>query len=137
MVNRASQTCPVLDSSFFVPVPTLKCQNPLLSYVRERGKVHCNCSMQCTVHFIITLFHVLLCVIYQLNFTVFMYVTRLSRYIERSVLSAVSQHRGRFMERVTRRYGSTIVLCSRNKKITSFLNSTRIFEHKNGVCFSV
>ena len=33
---------------------------------------------------IITLFdvgNVLLCVIYQLNFTVFMYVTRMSRYI--------------------------------------------------------
>jgi len=35
------------------------------------------------VHFIIALFNVgnvLLCVIYQLNFTVFMYVTRISRY---------------------------------------------------------
>ena len=37
-----------------------------------------------TVHIIITLFNVcnvLLYVIYQLNFTVFMYVTRISRYI--------------------------------------------------------
>jgi len=35
-------------------------------------------------NFIITLFNVgnvLLCVIYQFNFTVFMYVTRISRYI--------------------------------------------------------
>jgi hypothetical protein len=54
--------------------------------------------MQCTVHFIVTLFHVcnvLMCVIYQLNVTVFMYVTRMSRYIERSVLSAVSRNRDR------------------------------------------
>jgi hypothetical protein len=54
--------------------------------------------MYCTVHFIITLFNVgnvLLCAIYQLNFTVFMYVTRISRSIERSVLSAVSRNRGR------------------------------------------
>jgi hypothetical protein len=46
--------------------------------------VHCNCTLYCTVHFIITLFNVgnvLLCVIYQLNFTVFMYVTRISCYI--------------------------------------------------------
>jgi hypothetical protein len=26
----------VLDSSFFVPVPTLKRRNPLLSYLREK-----------------------------------------------------------------------------------------------------
>jgi hypothetical protein len=42
------------------------------------------CTMWCIVHFIITLFNVgnvLLCIIYQLNFTVFMYVTRISRYI--------------------------------------------------------
>ena len=40
--------------------------------------------MLCTVHFTITLFNagnVLLCVIYQLNFTAFIYVTRISRYI--------------------------------------------------------
>jgi hypothetical protein len=49
-------------------------------------------TMQCTVHCIVTLFNVgnvLLCVIYQLNFTVFMFVTRISRYISRSVLSAI------------------------------------------------
>jgi hypothetical protein len=41
--------------------------------------------MQCTVYFIVTLCNVgnvLLCVIYQLNFTVFMYVTQISRYIQ-------------------------------------------------------
>jgi hypothetical protein len=62
----------------------LKGQNPLLAYVRERERVHCKCAMYCTVHFISTLFNVgnvLLCVIYQLNFTAFMYVTRISRYI--------------------------------------------------------
>jgi hypothetical protein len=36
--NPAAQTCPVLDSSFFVPVPTLKRQNPLFSYVQERER---------------------------------------------------------------------------------------------------
>jgi hypothetical protein len=85
--NPAGQTRPALDSYSFVPVPTLKRQNPLLSYVRERErererekekeKVNCKYTKQCTVHFIITLFNVgnvLLCVIYQLNFTVFMYL---------------------------------------------------------------
>jgi hypothetical protein len=50
------------------------------------------------VHFTITLFNVgnvLLCVMFQLNFTVFMHVTPISRYIQRSVLSAVSHNRGR------------------------------------------
>ena len=62
----------------------LKHKNPLVSYVREREKVHCKCTVQCRVQFIITLFNadnVLLCVIYQLNFTVFMNVTWISRYI--------------------------------------------------------
>jgi hypothetical protein len=54
--------------------------------------------MQRTVHFITSFFNVvnvLLCVIYQLNFTMFMYVTRISRYIQRSVLSEVSRNRRR------------------------------------------
>ena len=63
----------------------LQRQNPLLSSVRDREKVHCKCTMQCTVHFIITLFNVgnvLLYVICQLNFTVFMHVTRISCYVK-------------------------------------------------------
>jgi len=67
-------------------------------HMREREKVHFKCTIKCTVHFIITLFNVgnvLLCIIYQLNFTVFMYVTRISCYIQRSVLSAVSRNHGR------------------------------------------
>jgi len=62
----------------------LKRRNPLLSYAREREKVHCKCTMYCTVHFRITLFNVdnvLLYVIYQLNFIVFMHVTRTSHYM--------------------------------------------------------
>jgi len=50
----------------------LKRQNLLLSRAQEREKVH----------FVITLFdvgNVLVCIIYQLNFTVFMYVPRISR----------------------------------------------------------
>jgi preprotein translocase subunit Sec63 len=42
------------------------------------------CTKECIIHVTITLFNVgndLLCVIYQLNFNVFMYVTRISRYI--------------------------------------------------------
>jgi hypothetical protein len=77
----------------------LKHQKPLLSYIWEREKVHCKCTMQCTVHCGITLFNVgnvLLCVIYQLNFTIFMCVTRMSHiYIYRSVLSVVSRKHGR------------------------------------------
>jgi hypothetical protein len=36
--------------------------------------------------------NVLLCVIYELTVAVFMYVTRISRYIQRSALSAVSRN---------------------------------------------
>jgi hypothetical protein len=60
----------------------LKHQNLLLSYIQEGEKVHCKCAIWCTVHIIVTLFNignVLLYVSYQLNFTVFMYVTRISR----------------------------------------------------------
>jgi hypothetical protein len=44
----------VLDSTFLVPIPTLKRQNPLLSYVRERErgerkKVDWKCSVQYTL----------------------------------------------------------------------------------------
>jgi hypothetical protein len=56
----------------------------LLSYEQETEKVHCKCKMLCRVHFIITLLdvgNVLLCIIYQLNFTVFMYVTQISQNI--------------------------------------------------------
>ena len=55
-----------------------------LTFICTGVRVHCKRTMWCTVHFIITLFNVgnvLLCVIYQLNFTVFMYVTRISCYI--------------------------------------------------------
>jgi len=65
----------------------LKCRDSLLSYIWEREKVH----------FIITLFNVgnvLLCIIYQLNFTLFMYVTWISR-MYCSVLSPVSHNCGR------------------------------------------
>jgi hypothetical protein len=53
--------------------------------------------MQCTVHFIITIFNVgnvLLCVIYQLNFTVFMFLHEIRvvysvRYYPRFHITAV------------------------------------------------
>ena len=76
----------------------LKRQNPILSYIRERKyTANVQCSV-CTVHFVITLFNVgnvLLCIMYQLNFTIFMYFTRISRYIQRSVFSVVSCNRSR------------------------------------------
>ena len=81
--------------TFSFPSPLLrvrlKRQNPLLSYVRERERerekytanVHCSvqvtADLQCSVQYtIISLFNVsnvLLCVIHELNFTVFMHVT--------------------------------------------------------------
>jgi hypothetical protein len=75
--------------------------------------VNVQCTMYSTVHFIITLFNfgnALLCIIYQLNFTVFMYVTWISRYImlyiSHSVLSTVSRDRSRSWNVITREYGS-------------------------------
>jgi hypothetical protein len=62
---------PVLDSSSFAPIPALKPQNPLLSYVQERERKY-TVNVQCNEQY--TLFNdgnVLLCVIYQLNFTVY------------------------------------------------------------------
>jgi hypothetical protein len=46
--NSPNKPSPVLDLSSFILIPMLKHQNPLLSYVREKGggggrvKVHCN-----------------------------------------------------------------------------------------------
>jgi hypothetical protein len=51
--NPAAQMYPVLDSSSFVPVPMLKCHDPLLSYTWE--KVHRACTMYCTGHAISSL----------------------------------------------------------------------------------
>ena len=64
----------------------LKHQNPLLLYIRERERerkytVNAPCSVQYTLLLLYLMLVVLLCIIYQLNFTVFMYVTRLSRYM--------------------------------------------------------
>jgi hypothetical protein len=54
----------------------LKRQNPLLSYIRYRKyTVNVQCSLQYTIITLFNVDNVLLCVIYQLNFTVFMYVT--------------------------------------------------------------
>jgi hypothetical protein len=48
--NLATEMRPVLDLSSFVPVPTLKRQNPLLSYVRERQyTVNVQCGVQYTL----------------------------------------------------------------------------------------
>jgi len=64
----------------------LKRQNPVLSHVQERERererereytVNVQCSVQYTL---LLLYLMLLCIIYQLNFTVFTYVTRISRY---------------------------------------------------------
>jgi hypothetical protein len=46
---EAAQTPPVLDSSSVIPVLTVTRQIPLHSYVRVREKVHCKCTVQCTV----------------------------------------------------------------------------------------
>jgi hypothetical protein len=76
--NPATQTCPVLDSPLFVPVPTLKQQDPLHLYEevidrkRNRG---CTLNAQCIVQYTLlvpylNVGNVLLCVNYQLYFTV-------------------------------------------------------------------
>jgi hypothetical protein len=63
-------------------------------------------SVQCSVQY--TLFNVgsvFLCVIYQLNFTIFMYVTRILRlYIVFSIIHGFMQQRYD-LEHITRRYG--------------------------------
>jgi hypothetical protein len=51
----------------------LKCQNPVLSHVQERERereytVNVQCSVQYTL---LLLYLMLLCIIYQLNFTIF------------------------------------------------------------------
>jgi len=63
----------------------LKLQNPLLSYVHKGERKYTVFTTQCRVHFIIIIIFnlgkVLICVIYQLNFAVRMYVTLISCYI--------------------------------------------------------
>jgi hypothetical protein len=57
-----------------------------LNFIRtkERESTPKMCNVLCTVHFVVTVFNVgnvLMCVIYQLDLAVFMYVTRISRCI--------------------------------------------------------
>jgi hypothetical protein len=79
---------------------------------REKEKVCCNCTTQCTVHFIITSFNVgnvLLCVIYQLYFTVFMYCyTNIKLCIAFGIIRGFKEPR-LVLEHVTRVYGGTII----------------------------
>jgi hypothetical protein len=61
--------------------------------MRERK---CTVNVQCSVQYT-TLFNVgnvLLCVIYRLNVNIFMHVIRISRYTQRSFISALSRTRG-------------------------------------------
>jgi hypothetical protein len=56
------------------PEPSPKSQNPLLSYVREKKyTVNVQCSVQYLYYYFIC-GNVFLCVIYRLNYIVFMYV---------------------------------------------------------------
>jgi hypothetical protein len=69
--------------------------------------------MQCTEHFI-TLFNVgnvLLCVIYQLNCTVFIYVAWISQYLAFGVIHCFAQTR-QVSKRITCGYGGTAVVRS-------------------------
>jgi hypothetical protein len=72
--NPAVQMRPLIDSSSFTPVLTL----------HRRTCLH-SASSVLTVRIS---FCVQKALIYQLNFTVFMFVTWISRYIQRSILSA-------------------------------------------------
>jgi hypothetical protein len=69
----------------------LKCQNPLLSYVRERKyTVNVQCSVQYTLF---NVGNVLLCVIYRLNFTISMYVRQISHitlYVALGIIHCVT-----------------------------------------------
>ena len=66
----------------------LKCQNPLLSYVRERKyTVNVQCSVQYTLF---NVGNVLLCVIYRLNFTISMYVTHITLYVALGIIHCVT-----------------------------------------------
>jgi len=63
----------------------VKRQNPLLSYARDRERESTlqmfNVVYSTRYYYFIYVDNVLRCVIYQLNFKVFMHVTRISRYM--------------------------------------------------------
>jgi hypothetical protein len=59
--NSVAQTHPVLDLSSFVPVPMLKHQNSLLSYIRER---HYTVNVQCSVQYTLLLCYLMLVMSY-------------------------------------------------------------------------
>jgi hypothetical protein len=83
MVKSSSPNAPSTLLIFLCPRTQAKTSESL-TFVCTREKVHSKCTMLCTVHFITTLFsvaNVSMCVIYQSNFIVFMYVTRISLYI--------------------------------------------------------
>jgi hypothetical protein len=82
MVKYSSLNAPSTWLNFLCPRTHAKTSESL-TFIRTREKVHIKCTMQCRVHFIITVFNVgnvLLCVIYQRNFTVFTYVIGLVTY---------------------------------------------------------
>jgi hypothetical protein len=56
--NPAAQPRTVLGLSFFVPVPTLKRQNPLLSYVRGRERKY-TVNVQCSVQYTLLLLYLM------------------------------------------------------------------------------
>jgi hypothetical protein len=63
-VKPAAQKCPVLDLYSFVPVPKLKRQNPLLSYVlRERERKY-TVNVQCSVQYTVVLLYLMLVMSY-------------------------------------------------------------------------
>jgi hypothetical protein len=65
--NTAAQMRPVLDSSSFVSVPTIKRQNPLLSYVRESERERerqYTVNVQCSVQYTLLLLYLMLVMSY-------------------------------------------------------------------------
>jgi hypothetical protein len=72
VVKSSNQNVPITGVIILCPCAYQDVRIPYF-HMYKREKVHCKYTMQCTVHFIITLFNVgivSLCVIHQLNFTI-------------------------------------------------------------------
>jgi hypothetical protein len=96
--NMVKSSSPIVPSTW----PTFLCPHThpkmsesvtfLLTRARGGGKTTLPMDnvVYSTISYYFNIGNVLLCISYQLNFTVFMYVTWIPHYIQRSVLSAVS-----------------------------------------------
>jgi hypothetical protein len=127
---------PVLDTSSFAPVPTLKHQNHLLSYTLE-GESKYTVNVQCSVQYTLLLLYLMLVMSYcaEINNQTLPYLCMLQEYHVIYIVRYYPQFHitteVRVLKHITHRYGGTTVhQIYTNKLFTNKLPNTRLqFRH--------